>query len=70
MHTVLFTEAPEKKADEEPVRESLSQKFAKSNKATEEAVKPASKKPAPKAAAADEGEDDALAYFRKLAEED
>lgn len=68
LHTVLFTEAPEKKADDEPVRESLSQKFAKSNKATEEAVKPASKKPAPKAE--DDGEDDALAYFRKLAEED
>jgi hypothetical protein len=51
------------------VRESLSQKFAKSNKATEEAVKPAAKKPAPKATE-DEGEDDALAYFRKLAEED
>ena len=68
LHTVLFTEAPEKKADDEPVRESLSQKFAKSNKATEEAVKPAAKKPAPKAE--DDGEDDALAYFRKLAEED
>lgn len=70
MHTVLFTEAPEKKADEEPVRESLSQKFQKSNKATEEAVKSTSKKSAPKAATEDEGEDDALAYFRKLAEDD
>lgn len=68
LHTVLFTEAPEKKAEDEPVRESLSQKFAKSNKAVEEAVKPAPKKaPAKKE---DDGDDDALAYFRKLAEED
>jgi hypothetical protein len=69
LHTVLFTEAPEKKADEEPVRESLSQKFAKSNKATEEAIKPVAKKPAT-AKVDDDGEEDALAYFRKLAEED
>jgi len=68
LHTVLFTEAPEKKAEDEPVRESLSQKFAKSNKAVEEAVKPAAKKPTPKKE--DDGDDDALAYFRKLAEED
>jgi hypothetical protein len=64
--TVINTEAkPSKKAeDEEPIRESLSEKFRKN-----EAKVAAAKKPVPTNDDED-GEGDTLDYFRKLAEED
>jgi hypothetical protein len=61
LETVLTTEIKSSKAeDEEPIRESLSEKFRKKETA-------ASKKPVTE----DDGdEEDTLSYFRKLAEED
>jgi hypothetical protein len=61
--TVLTTEikSAKKAEDEEPIRESLSEKFRKKDA-------PAAKKPAQEEETADE--DDTLSYFRKLAEED
>lgn len=61
LETVLTTEIKSSKAeDEEPIRESLSEKFRK--KETTASKKPVSE---------DDGdEEDTLSYFRKLAEED
>jgi len=61
--TVLTTEinSAKKAEDEEPIRESLSEKFRKKDA-------PAAKKPVQEEETGDE--DDTLSYFRKLAEED
>jgi hypothetical protein len=61
--TVLTTEikSSKKAEDEEPIRESLSEKFRKKDA-------PAAKKPAQEEDTGEE--DDTLSYFRKLAEED
>ena len=63
LETVLTTEikSSKKAEDEEPIRESLSEKFRK--KETAAAKKPVVEED-------DGGEEDTLSYFRKLAEED